>query len=329
MPPPTPLKIIFGGGGFQMSVGLTQESSVHSILSILTKHNVTTIDTAQRYGSSEALLGATNAGSTFTLDTKWENGFVPGKYTKEVIISSARESIRTLKVPKVDIFYLHGPDPSIPLTETLAGVNAVYELGLFTRFGLSNYLPSEVRAVHTLCTQQNFVLPTVYQGNYSPVARKTETLLLPTLRELGMSFYAYSPLAGGFLTKTPEQLSTPAGAGRFDAATPLGKMYRGMYLRPSYLAALSEWADIAAEEGVSRAELAYRWVVWSSPVLRAECGDGVVVGASRVEQLEETLEGIGRGALSGRAVERIEGVWTMVEGEAPLDNYHAVMAGGT
>lgn len=62
-----------------------------------------------------------------------------------------------------------------------------------------------------------------------------------------MSFYAYSPLAGGFLTKTKQQVLD--GAGRFDKNTSIGQMYGGMYGKPSYLEALSEWEAIAKEEG--------------------------------------------------------------------------------
>jgi aflatoxin B1 aldehyde reductase len=108
---------------------------------------------------------------------------------------------------------MHAPDDCTPLSSTLAGVNEAYKKGYFSRFGLSNYRVEDVEAVYNHCNENGYVLPTVYQGNYSPVARKQDTLLFPTLRRLKIAFYAYSPLAGGFLTKTKEQVKQ--GAGRF------------------------------------------------------------------------------------------------------------------
>jgi len=198
----------------------------------------------------------------------------------------------------VDVFYIHAPDDSVPLPETLAGINDVHKLGLFTRFGLSNYKAADVEKVHDLCKANSYVLPTVYQGNYSPVARLQETLLFPILRKLGMSFYAYSPLAGGFLVKTKQQVQD--GAGRFG-----GKMYGGMYGKPSYLEALAEWEDAAKEAGCSRADLAYRWVKYNSP-LSPEFGDAVIVGASSLEQIKQTLQGMQAGPLNQKIVAMID-----------------------
>lgn len=93
-------------------------------------------------------------------------------------------------------------------------VQQLYQLGCFKRFGLSNFLAQDVQKAYDYAKERGYVLPTVYQGNYSPVARLQETLLFPTLRKLGIAFYAYSPLAGGFLTKTAEDIKQ--GKGRFN-----------------------------------------------------------------------------------------------------------------
>jgi aflatoxin B1 aldehyde reductase len=121
----------------------------------------------------------------------------------------------------VDIFYIHAPDTSVPLADWLPGVQEVYKSGVFSRFGLSNFQADNVQEVYDHCKENGYVLPTVYQGNYSAVARKQDTLLFPLLRKLGISFYAYSPIAGGFLTKTKQQIEE--GAGRFDQSTFIGQ----------------------------------------------------------------------------------------------------------
>lgn len=194
----------------------------------------------------------------------------------------------------------------------------VYETGVFKRFGLSNFSAADVQKVHDYCKSHAYVLPTVYQGNYSPVARLQETLLFPTLRKLGMAFYAYSPLAGGFLTKSAQQIRD--GAGRFGENSG-GGMYRDMYMKPAYLEALEKWEETAAQEGVSRAELAYRWVAANSP-LKREYGDAIIVGASSVRQVDETIRGIRKGGVSEQACGKIDEIWEGIKHEAPLDNFN-------
>lgn len=84
---------------------------------------------------------------------------------------------------------------------------------------------------------------------------------------------------------------------------------------------LDKWSSIADEVGCSRAELAYRWVAYHS-ALKADLGDGVIVGASSIKQLEGTLEGLEHGPLPQEAAKKIDGLWEGVKGEAPVDNFH-------
>lgn len=101
----------------------------------------------------------------------------------------------------------------------------------------------------------------------------------------------------------------------------IGKMYSGMYKRPSYIEALKEWERIAKETGCSRAELGYRWVKYNSP-LQEKYGDGIIVGASSLQQLEQTLKGLEAGPLPDSAVKGIDEVWEKIKDEAPLDNFN-------
>ncbi len=87
-----------------------------------------------------------------------------------------------------------------------------------------------------------------------------ESPLLPLLRQLNMSFYAYSPIAGGFLTKDSAALRTSDVEGRFGEKTALGDMYTKLYGNETLYGALDEWGRIAKAAGVEKAALAYRWV---------------------------------------------------------------------
>ena len=102
------------------------------------------------------------------------------------------------------------------------------------------------------------------------MARYLEKSLFPVLRKLGIVLYAYSPLAGGFLSKSLTDLD--AGAGRFDKDV-MGRMYNNMYNKLSLREGLKLWSAIAEKEGVTKAELAYRWVAHHSALTDT---DGIV-----------------------------------------------------
>lgn len=175
-----------------------------------------------------------------------------------------------------------------------------------------------------IAKKNNWVVPSVYQGNYSAVARRTETEIIPTLRKHNIAFYAYSPIAGGFLTKTPEELLA-GGKGRWNPGHFLGKLSNALYNKPGMLKGLEMWGEIAKDMGVTKAELAYRWIAYNS-ILRGELGDGIIIGAKNMEQLKETLAGLKNGPLSEEVAGKIDEMWKLVEEESPLDNYNDFIA---
>ena len=218
------------------------------------------------------------------------------------------------------------PDPKHPLEPVLAGIDQLHQSGMFKRFGISNFSPEDVEEVIRIAKEKNYVLPTVYQGLYSAVARRTETELFPVLRKHGIAFYAYSPIAGGFLTKTRADFEVE-GKGRWDPNTFLGKLHNVLYKKPAMLEALDRWGKIAEEVGVSKAELAYRWVTYNSN-LRGELGDSVIFGARNIGQLKETLAGLKNGPLSKEVEGKIDELWKLVEHDSPLNNLDGFAALG-
>ncbi|KAK4129811.1 aflatoxin B1 aldehyde reductase member 3 [Parathielavia appendiculata] len=304
------IKIVFGSASFVAAT----EAVVKAWLPAIEEVGIKNINTAQCYGLSEELLGKAGAASKFTIDTKQDGGFGQKPATKDHVIQSGEQSLQKLKTDAVDVYCLHTPDRRIPWKETLSGANELYKRGAFRRLGLSNFLPHEVEEVIALAKENNFVVPSVFEGNYSAVARRAETELFPVLRKHNLAFYAYIPIAGGFLAK----LTSGGAEGRFGDKNPLAPVYNAMYNRPSFVAALDEWDQTARDEGVSRAELAYRWIVYHSK-LRGDLGDAVIVGARKHEQLRETVVAMKKGPLSDDAVRRIDGVWESVKADALLD----------
>ncbi|KAL6817479.1 Aldo/keto reductase [Trichoderma camerunense] len=314
-------RLVFGTANFDKGLAFPTAEQAAEVLDAVEKVGIKQLDTAQLYGTSEEILGKLKAPSRFTIDTKHIGGWVDGQSTRARVVERGLESLQKLGVDKVHIFYLHAPDPKEPLEGTLAGINDLYLQGKFEKFGLSNYNVDELKAVLKIVKEKGYVAPTVYQGNYNPVARRSETELFPIFRENGIAFYAYSAIAGGFLTKTSEQFQKGfGGEGRWSKETGLGQMYHTLYNRPKFLEALDIWNEASNVSGIPKAELAYRWVAYHS-VLKEHLGDGIVLGASRITQLEQTVAGLNNGPLPDSVVKTIEEVWELVKDESPMDNY--------
>ncbi|MCJ1285308.1 hypothetical protein MMC26_004648 [Xylographa opegraphella] len=311
---PETIRILFGTHPIS---GWSQEAQ-QKFLAVLQEYHVKDIDTAHLYPESEKALGKLGAPEKFIIHTK-APGFSPGCLTRENVLAAAKKSLEDLGTDSVETYFLHAPDSKTPIEETVEAMQELYAAGKYKYFGLSNFPAAEVQKIYDYCKSKDYVLPTVYQGNYNPVARHTEVDLFPVLRKLGIRFYAYSPLAGGFLVRTPEAIEK-ADEGRFDKNTRGGEMYHKLYNRPALVKALTEWEAIANEAGVSKAALAYRWVTFNS-ILRPEYGDGIILGGSRPAQLEQTLQALHEGPLKPEIAKKIDSVWEAVKHEAPIDNF--------
>ena len=210
------VKVIVGTMGrspFAKTEAISTPAQFEAFLGACQSHGVKELDTARVYsgGENERLLGEVNAGKQFQVSTKI-NITGEGALKRDSIFQSADESFASLKEQAVDIFYIHRPDRSVPMEETCSAINDLYQQGKFKRFGICSYAAKEVEEMHALCKAKGYVLPSVYQGNYNPLARRPETELFPTLRRLGIHFYGFGPLAGGLLAK-------PAQDMRFDVPT--------------------------------------------------------------------------------------------------------------
>lgn len=309
-------KIIFGTAG---AVAWSDETRTE-LFEILEKHNVNTLDTAIVYPKSEEILGSVGAPKRFIIDTK-APGFSLGVMSKENVLKGIDQSLKDLKVSSVDVYYLHAPDAKVPIEETLSAIQEIYAAGKFKYFGLSNFKATDVQKVYDIQKEANSVLPTVFQGNYNAFSRHIESDLFPTLRTLNICFNAYSPIAGGFLVKDPAKLRSGDIEGRFGPNSESRELYTALYFKEPLFQALEEWAEIAKDAGVSKVELAYRWAAYHSS-LDAKLGDGIIIGASKSSQLEETLRALEKGPLDEKTAKEVDELWKNIENNAPLDNYH-------
>jgi aflatoxin B1 aldehyde reductase len=283
------------------------------------------VDTALMYqgGKTDTILGeyrVAHPDSKLTYATKvnpWgANTLEPENLTAQATLSMSR-----LQADAVDIMYLHAPDHTIPIEDTLRAMNALHKKGKFRRLGLSNYAAWQVVDICHICRREGYVMPSVYQGMYNALTRSVEDELFPALRRCNMVFYAYNPLAGGLLTNRYQQedAKDPGRGpnGRFFGNS-WAKAYRDRYWKDSYFVAVEglKAALTAAygEGSVSVAEAAIRWLMHHS---KLGVNDGVIVGASSMAHLEQNLASTKLGPLDAQVIQAFSDGWQCTQGQCP------------
>ncbi|KAF2219529.1 NADP-dependent oxidoreductase domain-containing protein [Elsinoe ampelina] len=305
------VKVVLGGSMISDWSSEVKEEYVR----IIKENELWDVDTSIIYPQSEAVLGKLQGTLPIRVHTKTP-GFKKGLLKRDIIFEAARES--QSNVPDIDLYFLQTPDPDTPMEEYVGAVADLHKEGMFKRFRLSNFSAEETQQVYDLCKKNGWILPTVYSGQYSAIARISEEDLFPVLRKLKISFWVYWPLAAGFLAKPFESFNLPGsegfGPGRFAQSNFFGGMFNSIFNKPKLLEGLKLWGEVAKDEGITPAELAYRWLHYHSIL---EEGDAVIVGSSRPEQLESTLSGIAKGPLKATSVDKIEQVWKIARDDAP------------
>ncbi|KAJ5632860.1 Aldo/keto reductase [Penicillium lividum] len=333
MSPTTAIPIVLGS----MTIGKAGTAHVridngvagaNAMLDTFQKHEHKEIDTARVYGagSTEEYLGEANwQGRGLLMDTKlypsarhdltW---ITPELYTLSAADTRTgfMRSLKALQAEKtgIEMFYLHGPDRSTPIEETLAEVDRLYREGHFRRFGISNFQSWEVARICEICDKNGFIKPTTYQGVYNAYQRSVEAELLPCLRHYGIGLYAFQPLAAGLLTSRYQRNQEEYEAGsRFDPKTKSNLIYHDRYLTDRNFDALELLRSLGEKYDLTEAECGLRWMMHHS-ALKKELGDAVLIGASSPAQLEKNLLDFEKGPLPEEIVQALDKGWKVISG---------------
>ncbi|KIM27579.1 hypothetical protein M408DRAFT_16628 [Serendipita vermifera MAFF 305830] len=231
------------------------------------------------------------------------------RHTPEDLRKTLQASLNALRTDKVELFYLHAPDRTTPWEVTFKAVDDLYREGKFNKSQRW-----EVAEVVTICRAHGWIQPTVYQGIYNAIHRAVEPELFPCLRRFGISFYAYNPLSGGFLTGRYVDASSQIEQGsRFDDST--GKIqainYRKRYWNDHNFHALRIIANAAEEHNLTISEVALRWMSHHS-LLKREFNDAVIIGASKVGHLEQNLVDLEKAPLPDAIITAVDEAWRTV-----------------
>lgn len=254
---------------------------------------VTHFDAANNYGpppgSAEESLGRLLAEELrpyrdeLVISTKAGYDMWAGPYgdwgSKKYLVASLDQSLRRLGLDYVDIFYHHRPDPETPLEETMDALAGILRQGKALYVGLSNYSPEQTAEAAAVLDRMG-VHCLLHQPKYSMLERSAQRLF-PVLRENGIGCVAFSPLAQGLLTDKylhgiPED-SRAAGSSVFLSERSI---------TPELLEKIGRLNSLAAERGQSLAQMALAWALRTGELT------SVVVGASRVAQLEDNIRAL-------------------------------------
>ena len=247
---------------------------------------VTLIDTADVYsrGRSEELVGEAirGASSPVIVATKFGNvvgsdgrfGNVSGR--PEYVKEACEASLRRLGIDTIDLFYQHRVDTDTPIEETVGALAELVTAGKIRYVGLSEAGPKTIRRAHATHPI------TAVQTEYSLLSRDVESDILPTIRELGIGFVAYSPLGRALLTGSVRDSSKDLTSSDQRRKFP---RFANDNLRKN-LELVDKLRELADAKGCTLAQLALAWVLAQ--------GDDVVAvfGTKRRTYLEENLEGM-------------------------------------
>ena len=287
------------------------QSEARSMLDQFSCSGSSELDTAHVYcdGRTETLLGEllpADQRAKIFLASKvhpWnEQGLQPDQI--EIQLNT---TLQRLGTNYLDLLYLHSPDLDTPIERTLERCFRLYQQGKFKTFGLSNFASWQVAEIFETCRRNGWMLPVVYQGMYNALTRDVEAELFPCLRNYGMHFYAYNPLAGGLLTGKHKVSDQLPDTGRFRA----DYSYRSRYWKDDYFSILEKLQIACVSFGVSPVEAAFSWLINHSQ-LSSELGDGIILGASKVPQLDENLAALDQPSLDQSVIDILDQGWEVI-----------------
>ena len=312
--PSSEIKIILGTNEFGKRLNSeNSELMVKTFYDFRKNSKPVELDTAHFYGGgkSEEYIGKINSTLKDNIQIATKANPLQNKSLNAASVKNQLEtSLKRMKLDCIQIFYLHVPDHETPIFETLKAVNDLYQEKKFKEFGLSNYAAWQVAEICTICENQGWIQPTVYQGMYNCLTRSVEKELFPCLCHFNIRFYAYNPLCGGLLTGKHTSNDSDGKLHRFSDKV-VGEVYRKRYWNKEIFSAVEKITQKLLDfygTKVSIAEASIRWLLHHSK-LDASSRDGVILGASNVNHIKFNLDCTTKGPLDDEVVLVIDECW--------------------
>lgn len=307
-------RVCFGTMTFGSQV---DQAGAEAIVNRCLDAGVNFFDTANIYnkGTSEVMLGKAlgqkRNGIVLASKVFGKMGDAPNEsgLSRTAILHAVEASLKRLGTDYLDIYYMHQPDYSVPMEESLEAMDRLVRDGKVLYPASSNYSSWQVTRMLWIAEASGYAPPYISQPMYNLLARGIEQEFLPMAKEMDVSTVIYNPLAGGLLTgkHKPE---APLPGTRFDD----NQMYLDRYWHPAQFEAVAELGATARQAGRSLVSLALNWLLHHTP---ADC---VILGASSLQQIEENLSASEEGALPEDVLGECDRVWAKLRGITPRYN---------
>ena len=217
--------------------------------------------------------------------------------SRKYLVSSLDQSLKRMGLKYVDIFYHHRPDPETPLEESMQALDYIVRSGRALYVGISNYPADKAREAAKMLRQLGTPC-LIHQPSYSMFNRWVEEGLLDVLKEEGIGCIAFSPLAQGLLTDRYLGGNIPEGS----RASKVHGFLKPANITDDKLAKVKKLNAMAKSRGQTLAQMSLAWV------LRHESMTSVLIGASKVEQIEDAVGTLKNLDFSTSELEKIEGI---------------------
>ncbi len=274
----------------------TDQDESHRILNTAFDAGVTFLDTSDAYpagnnviGGTEEIIGSWLAGRArddVILATKCfvPTGRLPHQRgnSRQHILSAVDDSLRRLGTDYIDLYQLHGPDPSTPIEETMRALDDLVRWGKVRYVGASNFRAWQLALGLGASDTAGITRFVSDQPRYNILWRDIESDLLPLCRDQGLGVICFNPLAGGFLTGRYRNMSSLEGDNWFTNER-TAQLYQGRYWDDIQREQVARLQDYFAERDQSITHAAISWVLAQDGITSA------IVGASRAEQIEDSL----------------------------------------
>lgn len=213
--------------------------------------------------------------------------------SKKYLVSSLDQSLKRMGLEYVDIFYHHRPDPNTPIEESMMALDLVVRQGKALYAGISNYPPEQAQEAFDILRKLGTPC-LIHQPKYSMLVRTPEEGLLSTLETNGVGCIAFSPLAQGLLTdKYLHGIPDQSRATRHPSLKP-------EQITEDKINVIRQLNEMAVGRGQTLAQMAIAWL------LRDDRVTSVLIGASKVAQLEDAIGALNNLSFSEGELKQID-----------------------
>ena len=253
------------------------------------ERGITLFDTANSYneGASESILGKAlgKDRARVVLTTKVGLGTALPKregLTPAAMRSALEGSLGRLGVSSVDVYYLHVPDRSTPISDSVGAMKELVDSGRVQSWGVCNYSSWEILEMNAIADRIGLAKPVMTQLLYSPVHRQLDVEYFAFARRYPIHTSVYNVLAGGLLARDHKHDAEPAKGSRFDK----NAMYQRRFWTTTMFERTAQVRAVAQAHGLSPVDFCYAWLATRPGI------DSILVGPATVAQLDQAIDAV-------------------------------------